>query len=511
MPQSLPELPRLVSLRRLFPQASFVGCGDVHTQDVTSDSRQASPDCVFAALSGSKLNGRDFVDDAVRRGARAILTTQPLAGVNVSQCIVRDCRAAYARLCDAVVGDPSSRLRMTGVTGTNGKTTTTWMLRSILSAAERQCGVVGTVEYHDGRVSRPASLTTPDARTMFRLLRSMVDAGSTHAAIELSSHSLDQQRVAGLPLAAAILTNVTQDHFDYHRNFDTYLTAKAKIIDYVAPGGVIVLNADDPGSERVLEPARASGHRVLTCSVGVDVSQTAADVCGQVVGESLDGTLFRLLSRHSDDAPVDVRLTLPGLHNVSNAVQAAAVAMHFGIPASVIADGLQSLPAVPGRLEPVAVGQEFHVFVDYAHTDDALRRVVQSLKSLTSGRLLCVFGAGGDRDQSKRPLLAQAASFADFAVVTSDNPRSEDPLSIIEDITSGFPHGYSTFHIECDRRRAIDFALSEARRGDCVLIAGKGHEAEQITGTDRLAFDDREVTRELIAQRELTRSQAAGH
>ena len=415
MPLSLPEYPRLVSLRRLFPQASFVGCGDVHVQDVTSDSRQVTRDCIFAAIPGSKLHGLDFVQDAVQRGASAILTSQPLANVNVPQCIVRDCRVAYARLCDALAGTPTSWLRITGVTGTNGKTTTTWMLRSILNAAERQCGVIGTVEYHDGRKSHAASLTTPDARTTFRLLHSMVDAGCTHAALELSSHSLDQQRVAGVPLSAAILTNVTQDHFDYHSDFETYLAAKSRMIKYVSPGGAIVINIDDAGSRSLLEAARASGRRVLTCSVSeCQAGSDPVDVRAEVVTETLNGTHFQLLSRHSEESRVDVQLALPGLHNVSNAIQAAAVAIHFGIPASVIADGLQSLPVVPGRLEPITAGQDFHVFVDYAHTDDALRRVVQSLKSLTSGRVLCVFGAGGDRDQSKRPLLAQAASLADF-------------------------------------------------------------------------------------------------
>ena len=494
MPLSLPDLPSPVSLRRLLPDASFVGCGDVIVNDATDDSRLATEDSVFAAICGTSVDGREFAAAAVANGCSAILTNRPLPTVSAPQCVIRNVRAAYARICNAVSGTPTSRLQIAGVTGTNGKTTTTWMLRSILNASGRRCGLLGTIEYSDGKVTTPASLTTPDPRSVFRWFRRMVENGCRHAAIELSSHALHQDRLAGTPLAAAIITNVTQDHFDYHCDFEAYLAAKSKILDYVVKNGVIAINLDDPGSSRLVEQATATGRRVVTFSVNSN-----ADVRADILEEDAGGTHFRLrVTGSSSDESVSVSIALPGRHNVLNCLGAAAAALHLGATLDDVRSGLEELNCVPGRLESLDCGQAFSVFVDYAHTDDALRRVVDSLKSVTTGRVLCVFGAGGDRDRTKRPLLGEAASHADFAIVTSDNPRTEEPRGIIEEIVAGFPHGFAHFHVEPDRRRAIEFALAEAQPGDCVLIAGKGHEAEQIIGTERLPFDDRAVARGIL-------------
>lgn len=493
MPRWLPDLPSSVSLRRLFPRASFVGCGDVAASDVTEDSRLAGPDVLFAAIPGTQVDGREFAEDAVRRGSPAILTSRPIPGIAAPQCVVPDVRAAYAHLCDAVFGYPARQLSIAAVTGTNGKTTTAWLIRSVLQSTGQRCGLLGTINYHDGVTSEPSSLTTPDARTTSKWFRRMIEADCRHAAIELSSHALDQGRLRGTPLAAAVVTNVTQDHFDYHGSPDGYIAAKARIIDGVDSRGIVAVNLDNPGSARIGQMAVAAGRTVVTFSLESD-----ADLRAEVILESPEVTQFRLTTV---DGSTNITTRLPGRHNILNCLGAVAVCRHFGLSAETIRLGLESVDGVPGRLQRLEFGQPFHAFVDYAHTDDALRRVVDSLKSLTDGRLICVFGAGGDRDRSKRPLLAEAASHADFAVVTSDNPRTESPQAIIEDILSGFPAGFTQFHIEADRRRAIDFALAEARAGDCVLIAGKGHEAEQIIGTDRLQFDDRNVARELIEAR----------
>ena len=500
MPLSLPAVPVPVSLRRLLPQASFVGCGEIIADGITDDSRQAGPGLVFAAIPGTKADGAVFVPEAVSRGCAAILTSRPLPDTSVPQCIVPDVRSAYARICQALFGNPASMLQVAGITGTNGKTTTAWMIRSLLEASGRHCGLLGTVEYSDSKVTEAASLTTPDSMTTARWFRRMLEAGCSHAAVELSSHALHQCRLAGVQLNAAVITNITQDHFDYHANIDEYIAAKARIIEYVTPGGVIVLNVDDSGVRQLVRTAERSARHVVTTSIvasRVEAEASDATVKAIIECESLSGTEFVVVI---GNAEFNVRLPLAARHNVSNALAAIAVGRHFGLKTSVIAESLASLPSVPGRLEPIDSSHGFRVFVDYAHTDDALRRVVDGLKSLTDGRVICVFGAGGDRDQSKRPLLGEAASHADFAVVTSDNPRTEPPQSIIEDIVVGFPTGFADFHIEPDRRRAIEFALSEARDGDCVLIAGKGHETEQIVGTERLPFDDRVVVRELTGR-----------
>jgi UDP-N-acetylmuramoyl-L-alanyl-D-glutamate--2,6-diaminopimelate ligase len=555
-----------VSLRRLLPNASFVGCSDIVVANATEDSRQADSNTVFAAISGTLVDGIEFAKDAVSRGCPAVLTERPLPDISVPQCIVPDARLAYSQLCDAIFGYPSRRLKVCGVTGTNGKSTTAWLLQSILTAAGERCGLLGTIEYSDSVSVEPATLTTPDSRRASHWFRRMVDAGASCATIELSSHALQQRRAAATPLAAAVITNVTQDHFDYHGNFEDYLTAKSQILSLVAPGGCIVINEDDAGSAQLIESARQTGHRVIT----IGLTQNA-DLHAEILDESLNGTRFRIrhttvpsplggeggrrpdegasqltlgkpIPNRTSPSPAlrapsppggegtddeltaqqelrppgafesgairfEIATSLPARHNIMNCLAATAVALHFGASPESIATGIEQLPSVPGRLERIDAGQPFHVFVDYAHTDDALRRVVDNLKSLTTGKVICLFGAGGDRDRTKRPLLAEAASHADAAVVTSDNPRTESPTQIIEDILAGFPTGYTDFHIEPDRRRAIAHAFSLAEPDDCVLIAGKGHEKIQIVGDERRPFDDRLIAAELL--RELPAVRAA--
>ena len=484
MPAPNPNSP--ISLKALLPHAQFVGDDDIFVTHAAERSDLVSPGVLFAAIPGTRRNGEEFAHDAVLRGAEALLLNRELPDLPVPQCLVPDVRRAFALLCDALAGHPSQTLKIAGVTGTNGKTTTTWLIRSILRAAGHQTGVLGTIEYADGARRERAGLTTPDSQILSNWLASMIAAKTTHAAMELSSHALDQGRACGTQLDVAIVTNVTQDHFDYHQNFETYLTAKCRIAEHLKPDGVLVLNADDPGSSTIAKRVAVSG-RVIT--FGIDHE---ADVTATILRETTAGTQFVL---GCGEGAESVFIPMIGRHNVANALAAAAAAHHFGVPLKTIALGLELLLAVPGRLERVDAGQPFDVFVDFAHTEDALRRCVTNLRQLCAKRVIVVFGAGGDRDRSKRPKMAQAVLGASLIVVTSDNPRTEDPQRIIEDILAGFAPSFPPLHVEPDRKAAIAWTLDQAQPGDCVLIAGKGHETEQIIGTQRFPFDDREVVR----------------
>lgn len=484
-----------VSLKVLFPDAQFIGEEDIFVSHATERSDLVSPGVLFAAIPGTRRNGEEFARDAVLRGAEALLLSRELPDLPVPQCVVPDVRQAFARLCDALAGRPSETLKLAGVTGTNGKTTTTWMIRSILRAAGYQTGVLGTIEYSDGSRRERAGLTTPDSQVLSNWLAAMVAAGTTHAAMELSSHALDQDRTSGTQLDVAIVTNVTQDHFDYHLDFGAYLAAKTRIVEHLKPDGVLVLNADDARSSSIARSLPA-GRQLMTFGI-----EREADLTAPILEETSAGTRFVLGCGAEAE---EVFTPLIGRYNVLNALAAAAAAHHFGVPLKTIALGIGLLSAVPGRMERVDVGQPFEVFVDFAHTEDALRRCLSNLRRLCSQRIIVVFGAGGDRDRNKRPKMAQAVLAADLIVVTSDNPRTEDPQRIVDDILTGFAPSFPPLHIELDRRTAITWALNQARPGDCVFIAGKGHETEQIIGTKRYPFDDREVVREALTGVEKT-------
>jgi len=494
--------PISVSLRALFPAAKWVNGEDLMVSAASNRAEFCLPGGLFAVFRGTRHDGREFMAQALARGVAGLLVDQPVADVALPQCVVPSVRQAYAIVCAQLAGQPSLSVKTIGVTGTNGKTTTTWMLRSILHAAGQRCGVLGTVEYHDGVAAEPAVLTTPDSHTLQHWLQRMKQNETGYAAIEISSHALDQDRAAGVSLAAAALTNVTHDHLDYHGSFAEYAFAKRKIWALLNPAGVAVVNLDDPGSVP-LSAAIPKGVRRLTTSL-----LKAADITARDVQISLTGAEF-LLQGPSGAMPC--RLGTTGRHNVANALTAAAVAMGLGVSSAAIATGLANFHGVPGRMEPIDQGQNFAVFVDYAHTDDALSRVLKTLRSMTSGRLICVFGAGGDRDRAKRPKLGRAALEADVAIVTSDNPRTEDPRLIIQEILAGMPSARAEPIVEIDRHAAIRHALTMAGSGDCVLIAGKGHEQEQILGTTRTHFDDREVAREVLRERQLFASSHCQH
>jgi UDP-N-acetylmuramoyl-L-alanyl-D-glutamate--2,6-diaminopimelate ligase len=484
-----------VSLRRLLPSASFIGCGDVVARDVTEHSAECIPGMVFAAIPGHRRHGAEFIPEALGNGAIAVLTDRPLAESRIPQCIVNDVRRSYAELCHALYAYPSWRLGVVGVTGTNGKTTTAWLTRALLEEAGHPTGLLGTVEYSDSLERVPASLTTPDSKSFCAWLSAMVARRARFAAVELSSHALEQGRCAGTLLDVAVVTNITQDHFDYHGDVERYRSAKARILGMVKRGGLVVLNMDDPGSASFMEQIPSTAQ---LRTVGID---TQAQLTAHSIRMTQAGCRFVLC--HGADE-IEVQNSLAGRHNVSNCLTAAAAGLHFGLTLEAIAAGLESLDSVPGRLEPIDCGQDFAVYVDYAHTDDALRRAIAAVRQITPGRVFCVFGAGGDRDRTKRPLMGRAALAADVPVVTSDNPRSEDPQDIIQQIIAGMPAGPTVPHVEPGREQAIAWALEQARAGDSVLIAGKGHESVQIIGSHSFPFDDREVCRRrLMQQRQL--------
>ncbi len=479
-----PALGHGISLRQVLPAAEFIGADDICVTGCSCDSRQIGVGQVFAALAGVCQEGLQFVSEAAARGAVAVLADRPVADSPVPLCLVPDAREAYGRLCQALAGEPCQRLKVIGVTGTNGKTTTSCLIASVLSTAGYRPGLLGTIACFDGQHTVPSSHTTPPAHELATWLGRMVTNGCSHAVMEVSSHALDQQRVAGMSFDAACVTNVRRDHLDYHESLLAYRRTKAKLFQHLAPEGFAVINADDPVASGYLQYIDGP---VLT--VGID---QPAEISAILLERHLSEQTF-LLAAGSEVSVVRTRMI--GLHHVSNCLVAAALGLAYGIELPQVVRGLEAVDSVPGRLERLDCGQPFGVFVDYAHTPDALTSVLQTLRHVTRGRLICVFGAGGQRDQQKRPLMAQAVEAqADKAIVTTDNPRCEDPQAIAEEVLAGFSSRASVRHVP-DRTEAIALALSEARAGDCVLIAGKGHEQHQIVGDRQIPFDDREVAR----------------
>jgi UDP-N-acetylmuramoyl-L-alanyl-D-glutamate--2,6-diaminopimelate ligase len=454
---------------------------------IADDSRQMTRQGLFVAVRGSLRDGHDFLAAAHDAGASAALVEDPTR-TDLPAIVVREGAGRHAAAVAAAAAYrwPARALRLVGVTGTNGKTTTVHMLRHLLDQDQGRSASIGTLGVRVGSAGEPlvggSGLTTPGPVELQRVCRALVDAGVRTVAVEMSSHALDQHRAEGVTFAAAVFTNLTRDHLDYHRTMDAYFRAKALLVEQLAPDGAMVVNADDAAWESL--PPR--GRRVRFSTRGASADVTAARVEAGPGGSAFD--LSFGAERHR------VSLPLIGDFNVANAVGSAAAAWALGEPAKEIANRMASMPQVPGRLEVLA--DRPMVLRDYSHTPDSLTRALAALRPFTAGRLICVFGAGGDRDRGKRPLMGAAADAgADVVIVTSDNPRTEAPERIIDDVVAGISR--RDYVRMADRREAIAHALSVARVGDVVLLAGKGHETYQVIGTTNVPFDERAIVHEL--------------
>ena len=475
-------LMRLLSRVRARP----LGPADVEVTGIAYRSDKVSGGEAFFCIPGFAHDGHDFAADAVVRGAAALVVERPLAGIDSPQFEVTDARVALALGAASFFGEPSRSLDVVGITGTNGKTTTTYLVDSILSAHGATTGLIGTVETRIAGTRHHSTRTTPESSDLQALLAEMVDAGVSAVAMEVSSHAIDLHRADGVRFAVAAFTNLTQDHLDYHHTLEEYFGVKRRLFTDFEVGARVV-NVDDPLGERMAA-------EIPDClTVGRSES---ADVRAHSVHLSATGATFVLATPGGD---VEVNLPLAGAFNVSNALVAAGCALSLDVPLETIVAGLEQAPQVPGRLERVECGQPFSVVVDYSHTPDSLEKAIRAMRDVTAGRVVVVFGCGGDRDPDKRPLMGAAAGGnADLSIVTSDNPRSEDPVGIILQVEDGLKLVAAAYEVEVDRRSAIARAISLAKPGDTILIAGKGHEDYQIFADRTIHFDDREVAREVL-------------
>src|SRR6266851_5602684 len=461
------------------------------------DSRRIKAGDVFVAMHGESSDGNKFIDQAIAAGAVAIVTDSATEKPHpdVAWAQVPHGRRALARLSANFYKKPAERLAITGITGTNGKSTTAFLLESILTAAGRKSALIGTIEYHVAGKTLPAPHTTPEALELNRIFNEALGHGATDAVMEVSSHALAQERVFGVPFDVAVFTNLTRDHLDYHKTMGEYFAAKRILFEGCGTDAprAVVTNVDDESGAKLAEFSRKRS------SVVLKYGWERGDLHAEKVEITTRGTRFDLVM---PGEKIAVFSALIGRVNVYNILAAAGAGFARGCSAHAIAEGIDKLASVPGRFERVDCGQPFTVVVDYAHTDDALRNLTALAKELVSsakGRVLTVFGCGGDRDRKKRPLMGEAAGRgSDFVVLTSDNPRSEDPLAIINDAVVGLQKTGVKYSVEPDRRKAIDLAVGEARPGDIVLLAGKGHEKVQVTREGSAPFDDLEVAREAL-------------
>ncbi len=462
---------------------------NISISGISSDSRHLRPGDIFIALQGPSMDGEKFILDAIRQGAAAIVKSNrervfPSSQVPILE--VENPRAFLYAICRKFYDDPSQKLKIIGVTGTNGKTTITYLLESILQQKGKKCGVIGTVNYRIGNQVYPANNTTPGLVDTYQLWQKMIQQQCQFCFMEVSSHALAQERISPADFYSAIFTNLTGDHLDYHKDMEDYFLAKAKLFVSLPATATAIINQDDFYGPRLIPMTKS---KVMTYGI-----KNTADVMAQNIVLGLQSTEFSVRTR---SGPMIFRTGLIGQHNVYNILAVIAEGLSLGFPLEQIKEGIENFTVVPGRLERVECGQDFCVFVDYAHTEDALKNVLLSLKQIHHSRLIVVFGCGGDRDRTKRPKMGKVADdLADQIILTNDNPRSEEPLEIVREILSGISG--KSFEVILDRKEAICHALKIARQDDIVLIAGKGHEDYQIFKNERIHFDDREVVRDFF-------------
>jgi UDP-N-acetylmuramoyl-L-alanyl-D-glutamate--2,6-diaminopimelate ligase len=487
--------------------------------DIAHDSRKVKPGSLFVAVRGFHSDGHQFISQAIKQGAMAIIAERqegPPIPAGTPLLIVDDSRRALALLANEFFGHPSRRLTLIGITGTNGKTTTSYLVKSIIEAAGHTAGLIGTIDYRVGDKVYPAPNTTPESLELQRLLSEMVRFGASHCVMEVSSHALSLNRIEGCEFAVAGFTNLTQDHLDFHEGMDAYFQAKLRLFTGLSPEAWAIINSDDARGVEIVRKTRA---RVITTGF----SELANVRPAGAIRHGINGLMF---DAASPAGTIPVESSLVGRYNIYNILTAIGIGTALGVSADAIARGLKGMKAVPGRMEKVDEGQPFGVVVDYAHTEDAIVRLLESVREVTAGRIITVFGCGGDRDRAKRPRMGAAAiKGSDIVIITSDNPRTEDPLSIIRDIEQGLAErgvkrsaqdvaqkvvpGKKPYAVIPDRREAVTVAVGLAGPGDVVVLAGKGHEDYQIIGEKKKHFDDREVAREEIRKR-LSRESGVG-
>ncbi len=475
-----------MQLQQLLQNISYQSdLADLEITGITCDSRKVMPGNLFVCIAGANFDGHDHAKESLAAGAVAVLTERDL-GIS-AQVLTDNTRKAYGIACANWFGNPARQMKMIGVTGTNGKTTVTSLIKQILSQTGASVGLVGTIQNEIGDRVIPTEKTTPDAYELQQLFRQMADAGCSYVVMEVSSHALDQYRVGDTRFDIAVFTNLTQDHLDYHQDMEHYFAAKTRLFEAADVG---ILNIDDLYGKQlsVLAPCR-----VIGCSLEDPQSDYfACDI------ECLpSGTSFRFCC---DDIIGRVAFPMPGLYSVRNALSAIAVCRELGVSINQITHSLEQTSGVKGRSEVIPTGRDFTVVCDYAHTPDGLENILPSMKRVARGRLVTLFGCGGDRDKGKRPLMGHAAAkYADFVIVTSDNPRTEDPQAIIQDILPGVEAERKPYVVIPNRKEAIRYAISHAQSGDMILLAGKGHEDYQVIGKEKYPFDEREIVAEVLA------------
>ncbi|MBS1258172.1 MAG: UDP-N-acetylmuramoyl-L-alanyl-D-glutamate--2,6-diaminopimelate ligase [Candidatus Scalindua arabica] len=462
---------------------------DVEITGITNDSRKVRPGYIFVAIKGYKTDGHNFIKKSLESGAQAIVSEERFSlNQKIPQIIVRNTRKALSSLSCCFYNNPSQEIDVVGVTGTNGKTTTTFLTKSIIEKAGYKTGLIGTINYQIGRKIVPAQETTPESVELQRLIAEMVEAKIKFAVMEVSSHSAIQHRIEDINFKTAVFTNITTEHMDYHKTISNYMDAKVELFKNLTRDSYAILNADDKSSEYFADRTSA---KILWYGI-----ENNADIKAEICRESTTNIMVKL---NYSGREIDMKIPFMGLHNVYNSLASVASAISLGFELDVIKDGIETAPVVPGRLEAVPCKRSFKIVVDYAHTPHALETVLYSLKNLVKGRILLVFGCGGDRDKEKRPMMGKVADEnSDIFWLTNDNPRSEDPQSIIEDIKAGIKPG-RIFYIQTNRYTAIEEALAEAKSDDLVLIAGKGHEKHQIIKDIIIPFDDREVVKKILS------------
>jgi UDP-N-acetylmuramoyl-L-alanyl-D-glutamate--2,6-diaminopimelate ligase len=453
--------------------------------DVTCDSRRVTRNCMFVCLAGSSSDGHDFAASAAKQGC-AVVVAEHMTDADVPHIIVPDSHRAYSLLCENFFGSPARRLKLVGITGTNGKTTTAFLIKEILERNGYKCGLIGTIQNMAGSMVLPSHYTTPEPRELQQTLKAIADEGCEYAVMEVSSHALAQGRVDGLHFVAGVFTNLTQDHLDFHKTMENYFQAKLKLFGMCDIG---IINRDDPYAQRFIDGAKCP--TVTYSARDMDSDYTARNIRLRPDGIDYELVGTGVIGR--------VSAAIPGGFSVYNTMAAAVCSLKLGIDFVKVIEALGSVSGVKGRIEVVPTGRDFTIIIDYAHTPDALEKILKAIRGFASGRIVAMFGCGGDRDKTKRPIMGRVAGEnADSLIVTSDNPRTEDAQSIIDDILPGVRESGAPYVVIPDRREAIRYAIEHAQPDDVVLLAGKGHEDYQVIGREKRHFDEREIVAEIL-------------